>query len=342
MITISLCMIVKNEEVVLSRCLDSLKGLMDEIIIVDTGSTDKTKAIAARYTDKIYDFSWTGSFSDARNFSFSKASMEYIYCADADEVLDETNRKAFLSLKSHLLPEIDIVQMYYVNQLQHNTVYNYDKEYRPKLYKRLRTFTWNGPVHESVLLDPVIFDSDIEILHLPVSSHAARDFETYLKFLKAGQPLSNKLYGLYARELFIAGKDKDFMDALPWFISWFADTALSQDQVKEAVCVLCRGFRQKKDTDEFFKYALKGMAFEGCSELCCEIGAFFLEKEDYKEAALWYYNAAFETESILHTSYSETHPLKQLIFCYEKSGNQELAELYADKLKERETGSETV
>ena len=55
MITVSLCMIVKNEEAVLARCLDSLKNLMDEIIIVDTGSTDRTKEIAMQYTDKIYE-----------------------------------------------------------------------------------------------------------------------------------------------------------------------------------------------------------------------------------------------------------------------------------------------
>ena len=55
MITISLCMIVKNEERILARCLDSIEDLMDEIVIVDTGSTDRTKAIASRYTDKIYD-----------------------------------------------------------------------------------------------------------------------------------------------------------------------------------------------------------------------------------------------------------------------------------------------
>ena len=79
MITISLCMIVKNEEKLLARCLDSIADLMDEMIIVDTGSTDRTKEIAARYTDKIYDFSWIGDFAAARNFAFSKASMEYIY-----------------------------------------------------------------------------------------------------------------------------------------------------------------------------------------------------------------------------------------------------------------------
>ena len=75
MATISLCMIVKNEEQVLARCLDSVADLMDEIIIVDTGSTDRTKEIAARYTDQIYDFAWIGDFSAARNFSFSKATM---------------------------------------------------------------------------------------------------------------------------------------------------------------------------------------------------------------------------------------------------------------------------
>ena len=111
MITISLCMIVKNEEEVLERCLNSLKGLMDEIIIVDTGSTDSTKEIAARYTDKIYDFSWCDDFAAARNFSFSKATQEYIYAPDADEVLDDTNRRRFMMLKAALLPEIEIVQM---------------------------------------------------------------------------------------------------------------------------------------------------------------------------------------------------------------------------------------
>ena len=111
MATISLCMIVKNEEAVLARCLDSIADLMDEIIIVDTGSTDHTKEIAAKYTSQIYDFKWTSDFSAARNFSFSKANMDYIYAADADEVLDDFNHERFLRLKNALLPEIEIVQM---------------------------------------------------------------------------------------------------------------------------------------------------------------------------------------------------------------------------------------
>ena len=122
MITISLCMIVKNEEQVLSRCLDSLAGLMDEIIIVDTGSCDRTREIAARYTDKIYDYIWKDDFADARNFAFSKASMEYIYTADADEVLDDENREQFRLLKEAMVPEVEIVQMKYVTKNEFNTV----------------------------------------------------------------------------------------------------------------------------------------------------------------------------------------------------------------------------
>ena len=111
-------MIVKNEELVLARCLDSLKEIADEFIIVDTGSTDKTKEIAKNYTDQIYDYKWEDDFSKARNFSFSKATKEYIYCADADEIIDKGNQKKFLQLKQVLLPEIEIVQMLYCNQKQ--------------------------------------------------------------------------------------------------------------------------------------------------------------------------------------------------------------------------------
>ena len=77
MITISLCMIVKNEEKNLPRCLNSIKDLVDEIIIVDTGSTDQTKEVAARYTDQVLDFKWIDDFAAARNFAFDQSQMQY-------------------------------------------------------------------------------------------------------------------------------------------------------------------------------------------------------------------------------------------------------------------------
>ncbi len=118
----SLCMIVKNESAVLRACLDSLKEIMDEIIIVDTGSTDDTKKIAAEYTPYLYDFEWHNDFAAARNFAFSKATGDYIYSADADEVVDQENQDKLKALKRAMLPEVEIVQMIYVTeQINHPT-----------------------------------------------------------------------------------------------------------------------------------------------------------------------------------------------------------------------------
>lgn len=91
--SISLCMIVKNEENCLERCLQSVQGIVDEIIIVDTGSTDKTKEIAKRYTQHIYDFKWINDFSAARNYALSFASSEYILQLDADELLQDPQKE---------------------------------------------------------------------------------------------------------------------------------------------------------------------------------------------------------------------------------------------------------
>ena len=71
---LSLCMIVKNEEETLERALENAIVFADEIIIVDTGSSDNTKTIAKKFTNKVYDFDWVDDFSKARNYSFSLAS----------------------------------------------------------------------------------------------------------------------------------------------------------------------------------------------------------------------------------------------------------------------------
>ncbi len=328
MITISLCMIVKNEERILARCLDSIEDLMDEIVIVDTGSTDRTKAIASRYTDKIYDYEWTGDFAEARNFAFSKAGMEYIYSADADEVMDERNREAFRRLKTTLLPEIDIVQMYYANQLSYGTIYNYDRELRPKLFRRLRTFRWQGAIHEQVELNPVIYDSEIEIRHMPENNHKDRDLAAFVRRTGEGDRLDKRLHNIYAKELFISGEDQDFLKAAAFFESSCMDTERSADEIKEAACVVARAARIAGDTAKFFKYAMKVVACEGCAEICCELGAYYLGVQDVDEAVVWYYNAAYETESILNLRCSKEIPLRGLARCYRMAGNETQAAEY--------------
>lgn len=304
MIEISLCMIVKNEEKVLDRCLTSIADLMDEIIIVDTGSTDRTKEIARNYTDQIYDFEWIDDFSAARNFAFSKATKEYIYSADADEVLDEENRQKFRLLKEAMLPEIEIVQMRYCNQLSHGTAYNYDAEYRPKLYKRQREFVWIEPVHEMVRLDPVVYDSEIDIQHMPEEVHSGRDFRVFRKHIGNGMRLSQRLHHMYAMELSISGTDEDVLEAEEFFRASASDPTRSVDEVREAACIVVRAARIRGDSHTILKMCLKDLLTEGSSEMCFELGEYFYGKEDYEEAALWYYNAMHETESILniHTS----------------------------------------
>jgi glycosyltransferase involved in cell wall biosynthesis/thioredoxin-like negative regulator of GroEL len=85
--TLSVCIIVKNEEKNIGKCLRNIKPLADEMIVVDTGSTDRTKDIAKVFGAKVYDFEWTNNFADARNHSLSKASGEWILVLDADEVI---------------------------------------------------------------------------------------------------------------------------------------------------------------------------------------------------------------------------------------------------------------
>lgn len=329
MITISLCMIVKNEEACLERCLKSLEGIVDEMIIVDTGSIDRTIEIAKSFGAKVYNFKWTGSFSDARNYAFSLATCDYIYSGDADEELDEENRRRFKDLKIDIGElNVDIVQMYYSNQLAFRTVYNYDRELRPKLFKRVRHFIWQDPIHEQVALDPVISNSDIEIIHRPNESHAGRDLESFRKAAQEGYVFSKRLHNMYARELFIGGSDEDFIKAKSFFEESIIDTNRTLDEIKEASCVLAHIAVLENDAESLLKYSLKDAITTMSSEMCFELGDFYYNKKDYDEAIVWYFNAAYECESILDIKKSGSTPRLALARCYRALGNNEQAQDY--------------
>ena len=143
-ITISVCLIVKNEESVLTGCLSDAAAFADEIIVVDTGSTDKTREIACSFTEKVFDFSWVDDFAAARNFSFSKASCDYIMWLDADDRIFPENAEKINRLKEKL--HAKVVYAGY-ERPENGGVYLY-----PRIIKRDAGFIWQGIVHEHLVL----------------------------------------------------------------------------------------------------------------------------------------------------------------------------------------------
>lgn len=155
-------MIVKNQEKSLCKCLSSVKDIADEIIIVDIGSQDYTKSAAAKYQAKIFDFIWNNNFSDARNFSFSKASMDYILWLDADDIISGQDYYKFISLKNELNEHIDVVFMKCIENYDKNDNINFPK-YRERLLKRSNNYHWLYPADETIYIWGNIVYSDISI-----------------------------------------------------------------------------------------------------------------------------------------------------------------------------------
>lgn len=329
MATISLCMIVKNEEKVLKRCLNSIYDLVDEIIIVDTGSTDSTKSIALEYTSNVYDFDWIDDFSAARNYSFSKCNMDYIYVADADEYLDDDNRLQFRILKENLYDEIEIVQMMY-ETISNDTVLNVYREYRPKLFKRLRQFIWINPVHETVRLDPLVFDSDVVITHAPESNHASRDFNIFEKRIAEYGELPDDLIKMYALELYKNGNLSDFIKAMTFFAPVTDFSSLSNASGEKVLStkdyyrlfITAKYYRLSSDNNfESYSEMLNDYLEADSSEVCFELGRYYLDSDNY-EKAISYFNRARIAESCLDIHTSGDYALISLIECCEKVINK--------------------
>jgi glycosyltransferase involved in cell wall biosynthesis len=165
---LSICIIVKNEENYLENCINSVITIADEIILVDTGSTDNTINIGQKYTNNIYSFVWTGDFSLARNYSLSKANGDFIFIIDADEVIINPEQ-----IKNFINTSSSKIGGYLVN-IQSIVNGKNGKEYlnsaQIRLIRNNRLFKFEGFIHEQIAnsisnAGYVIENSNISLKH---------------------------------------------------------------------------------------------------------------------------------------------------------------------------------
>lgn len=166
---LSFCIIGKNEEAILERCLLALVPYGYEIIFVDTGSTDRTKEIALKYTDKVYDFEWIDDFSAARNYSISKASNEIVLPIDCDEIVVEFDKarteqliKMYPDKVGRLLRVDDFSRKVGNNEAIYD---NFASNVRVSRLFSKSKFHYEGRIHEQVV---PIDGGDISTYNIPL------------------------------------------------------------------------------------------------------------------------------------------------------------------------------
>lgn len=184
-IFLSLIMITKDNEKDIDRCLRSVQGFVDEIILIDTGSTDKTKEIAEKYTYKIYDFKWTNSFSDAKNYALKWAKGKWILNLDADESIslkDHDKIKKIISNASMNVFGFSLIQRNYTSSIgKFGWVSSKDDSYREssiatgyvprrivRLFRKDSRISFEGAVHDSAEKSILRENKDIEETDIPI------------------------------------------------------------------------------------------------------------------------------------------------------------------------------
>ena len=328
--TFSLCMIVKNEEKTLGRCLDSVAEIVDEIIIVDTGSKDRTVEIARKYTDKIFFFDWRDDFAAARNYAFSKGSQEYNVWLDADDVIEPKDKKLFLDLKNNLEPDTDIVMLPYVISVdeQGNPSFHY---YRERIIKNSPEYFWQGRIHEAIVPFGKVIYEDAAVTHKKEYVSDPNRNIRILEEIKKERDLTPREEYYYGRELFEKGKYLQAIETLEKFLKnpegWVENKI-------DGCMVLSKCYQQNGDVINAFRSLFESFLWETPrAEVCCELGRLFLEEGKYLQSIHWYKSALeksdFQSKSgFINEDYYGYIPYMGLCVAYDRLGDKAVAKVY--------------
>lgn len=326
-VTVSLCMIVRDEEDVLERCLSSIEGIVDEIIIVDTGSTDRTKEIARKFTDKIYDFEWIDDFAAARNYAFSKADKDYILWLDADDYFTDEDRQLLCETIQTLDRSVDSVTMPYhvfVDEKQ-KAVHSIR---RNRLVRRACGFRWIGAVHEYLEVYGNIIHSDTAVKHNKVKSYTDRNLRIYRKLEAAGAAFSPRDMYYFANEL----KDNQLYEEAVVYYEKFLATGMGWIEDKINACIkLALCYSRLHEKSKALLALFRTMEYDKPrAEACCRIGSMFFEVNMTEISIYWYELALTLTRpedplAMLESEAWTWLPHLQLCMCYFRLGDHEKA-----------------
>lgn len=327
---LSVCMIVKNEEEVISRCLTCVKKFADEIVVIDTGSTDQTKNIVKNFTEKLYDFKWQDDFSIARNFAFSKATCDLIMWLDADDiVLDEDIDKINQLKKRETQADMYMLEYVMTHKADMTPIFKYMRE---RIFLREKNYKWVDPIHEVIIPSGKVECLPIKIYHEKIkATPSQRNLKIYRKLLLKKIKFSPRQQFYYARELMFNQKYKQAITEFNKFLkmpnSWIENKL--QAHIDLSRCYVALGEREKALNVLFKSF----MFSEPRSEITCRIGNIFYNLKKYDQAIFWYKEALnsnyhYDNGAFIESDMHDFIPSIQLCCAYYLKNDYENAYKY--------------
>ena len=318
MIKLSVCLIVKNEEKVLARCLKCVQKFADEIIIVDTGSKDNTIKIAKKFTKNVYSIAWQYDFSLARNYAFKMATGEYLMWIDADDTLTENDITKINRLKRNMSAETYMLKYQIAFDENNNPTFEY---YRERIVKNCQSAKFSGFVHECIIPFGRIVYTNIAIQHkkVKISKDGKRNLKIYNMHLKNNIKLNEREMFYYARELFYNGYYTKAIKVLKKFLKMpnkFLPNTI------EAYITISDCYLFKNNLKLSKKFLFESMMHSSPNALvCCKLGNIYIKENCLKNAIFWYKTALNSEKNeksgeFFQNDYYDFIPYLQLSFCY--------------------------